>query len=426
MHRLLRPFVRHVLRVAAACALAVVAGCSLASNKPLLSPPHYSAKRITDEAAVGETYPSVERAAADALALLATEPPDSLWKVNQAAAVPTAVKPLNVLVLSGGGQYAAFAGGVLVGWTASGQRPDFDVVTGVSSGAWLAVYAYLGAKYDSNVERLTKMLTTSDVFPYRPLICWLRHGSIASPEPLRKLVETEFTDECLADIRAAHCAGRRLFVGTMNQRTRRLAIWDVGAIACGPQPEADRLVRKILTASCSIPGIVPPVDFDVEVNGTRYQEEHADGGAIAQAFVRFGREVAPRNPAKPGTRWLVGSNLYAIAGGKLYADTREDDMGMLSRITSTVSGTLYALYRADLWRVYSMCAVSGMKFHHAAVPQDAKITLGSTDFDVSTMRKLFEIGHDMAIKGNLWRETPPGCEEGEEDNPRAGLRFTVP
>jgi hypothetical protein len=428
MHRLLRPFARHALRAAIVSAMAVLAGCSLASNGPSTSPPHYNATRITDEAALGGTYAPVERVAADALASLATGPisPGAPGQVNGLSVARTAVQPLNVLVLSGGGQYAAFAGGILVGWTASGQRPEFDVVTGVSSGAWLAVYAYLGRKYDPNVKRMTSTLRTSEVFPYRPLLSWMRYGSIASPESLRMLIENEFTDECLADIRAAHQAGRRLFIGTMNQRTRRLVIWDLGAIACGPQPDADRLVRKILVAACSIPGIVPPVDFDVEVNGVRYQEEHADGGAVTQAFVRFGRDIALPDPAKPGAKWLAGSNLYAIAGGKLYADTVEGDIGMLTRITSTISGTLYALYRAELWRIYSLCTVSGMKFHHVAVPQEAKLALGSTDFDVKTMHELFDLGHDMAVRGNLWRQTPPGYEAGEEDNPRAGLRFTIP
>ncbi len=400
MHRLL------CLRIAFVSALAIVVGCSFAPNRPVPSPPHYAAKNIIDVAAQGETYPPVERLAADALASLGAGPRERLFQVD-ADAPPTA-KPMNALVLSGGGQFAAFAGGILVGWTASGERPDFDVVTGISSGAFLAVYAYLGPKYDPQVKHLTSTLRTTDVFAYRPFICWLRHDSIAPPEPLRKFVETEFTDECLADIRTAHRSGRRLFVGTMNQRTRRLVIWDLGAIACGPQPDADRLVRQILVASCSIPGIVPPVDFDVEVNGVRYQEEHVDGGAVAQAVLRFGPAITPPNSANPDRKWLAGSNLYAIAGGKLYADTVENKLGLLGRTTSTISGTLYALYRADLWRLYSLCAASGMKFHQAAIPQDMKMTGKSTDFDAETMQKLFAHGYDAALRGDPWRQSPPG------------------
>lgn len=418
MHRLLR------LRVAFVISLAVVVGCSSAPSRPAPSPPHYSAKKVTDVAAPAGTYPPVERLAADALASLAAGSRERLFQVDTEA--PPTAKPVNALVLSGGGQFAAFAGGILVGWTASGARPDFDVVTGVSSGAFLAVYAYLGPKYDPQVKKLTSTLRTRDVFAYRPLICWMRYDSIAPPEPLRKFVETEFTDECLADIRTAHRSGRSLFVGTMNQRTRQLVIWDLGAIACGPQPDADRLVRQILVAACSIPGVVPAVDFDVEVNGVRYQEEHVDGGAVSQAFIRFGPAVAPPNPANPDGKWLAGSNLYAIAAGKLYADTVEGKLGLLGRTTSTISGSLYALYRADLWRLYSLCATSGMKFHQAAIPQEMKITGKSTDFDQETMQKLFAHGYDAALRSDLWRQSPPGYEPSEEENPRAGLRFTIP
>ncbi|MCE9529604.1 MAG: patatin-like phospholipase family protein [Planctomycetes bacterium] len=333
---------------------------------------------------------------------------------------------MNILVLSGGGQYASFAGGILTGWTDTGKRPNFDVVTGVSSGAFLAVYAYLGPKYDSRIKRMAHELKMSDVFVYRPIYYLMRQQSIGSSEPLQKLIESEVNDEAMEDMRAAHRSGRRLFIGTMNQRTRRLVIWDLGAIACSDQPNANQLVRKILVASSSIPGVVPPVKIDVEVNGAHYTEEHVDGGAVSLAFVRFGPEFPQPDPAKPDAKWLAGSNLYAIAGGKLYADTHEGGMGLLSRTICSISGTLYALYRADLWRIYSLCTASGIKFHHTGVPDDTKISFNSTTFDGNTMKELYNLGHRLGSSDVHWRTTPPGCESGEEESPRAGFRFTIP
>jgi hypothetical protein len=392
--------------------LAASAGCSSA---PTRTPPAPMAALRINEAAAS-SYQAVEHVEADALMAAYGSGHNEPSKLVSAEARPK--KPLNVLVLSGGGQYASYAGGVLVGWTKSGKRPCFDVVTGVSSGSFLAVYAYLGPKYDVNIERMARSLKTSDVFVYRPFYYWLCHNSIGSSEPLQRLIEAEINDECLADIRAAHHSGRRLFVGTMNQRTRRLVIWDIGAIACGNRPDAGLLVRKILVASSSIPGVVPSVDIDVEINGVAVREDHADGGAVSQGFVKFGPEVAAPDPSSPGAKWLAGSNLYAIAGGKLYADTVEGKLGMLKRITSTVSGTLYALYRADLWRIYSLCAVSGMKFHQAAVPGDIKVVLGSTTFDADTMQRLYEDGYAHALRGDVWRETPPGYDSEEDETPR--------
>ncbi len=424
IHRLPRLFARLLQRPALVSALAIVIGCSSTPSQSETLLPHYGAKTIIDAEAPTGTYQPVERVVADVLTTSLARGPNQ--PVHATTTALAATKPINVLVLSGGGQYAAYAGGILSGWTETGTRPPFDVVTGVSSGAFLAAYAYLGPKYDPNIRKLTVMLKTSEVFAYRPLFCFLHHGSIGSSAPLQHLIETEFNDECLADIRAAHRSGRRLFVGTMNLRTRRLVIWDLGAIACSSRPDADQLVRKIMLASSSIPGVVPSVDIDIEVNGTHYHEEHVDGGAVSQGFVRFGPEVPQPDPAKGDAKWLVGSNLYAIAGGKLYADTVDGDLGMLSRITSTVSGTLYALYRADLWRLYSLCAASGMKFHHAAVPDETKVASRSTSFDRATMEELFVIGHDQGIHGTAWRQTPPGYDAGEEEIPRAGFRFTVP
>jgi len=408
-------------------AVVVEAGCSSAPKKAQAYPsqPLVHAKQIIDEAAPPGTYPPVDRITADSLATALCAPAAVSRRVAEIG-LPATPRPLNVLVLSGGGQYATFASGILVGWTATGCRPAFDVVTGVSSGAMTAVFAYLGPKYDPVIQRLSNTVQTSDIYRLQPVRNLLFHDSLASSRPLQKMIDVEINNECIEDIRAAHQLGRRLFVGTMNQRTRRLVIWDLGAIACSGRPDADQLVRKILLATSSIPGLLPPVLLDVEVNGVHYCEEHADGGAVSQGFVRFGPENPPPDPARPCDKWLAGSNLYAIAGGKLYADSVEGRMRMLKRTTSTISGTLYALYRADLWRIYTICAASGMKFHHTAIPQEMKVDKPSTEFDPQTMKELFAAGYDMATRGIAWRLTPPGYDPGEEDTPRAGFRFIVP
>jgi hypothetical protein len=406
------------------CALSCGPGCS-SSPKHTEPQPLFYAKRIIDEAAPEGTYQAVEREIAISLAAALAAQPEKPKPPEQAAPA-AAAKPLNVLILSAGGQYATFAGGLLSGWTATGTRPDFDVVTGVSSGAMAAIYAYLGPKYDATVERLMNSVTSDNVFKFSPVKSLLCTNSLASSKPFQKFVDCEINAEVLADLRAAHQSGRRLFIGTMNARTRRLVIWDMGAIACSGRPDADQLVRKLVVASSSIPGLLPAVEFNVVVNGVRYREEHADGGAVAQSFIAFGPEMPRPDHAHPEIRWLAGSNLYAIAGGKLYADLIEGKMGMLKRATSTVSASLYALYRADLWRLYSICATSGMKFNFVAIPEEVRIEKGSTEFDHKTMRELYALGYDMATRGNFWRHMPPGHEPGEEEIPRAGVRFIVP
>jgi hypothetical protein len=333
-------------------------------------------------------------------------------------------RPMNILAVSGGGQYGAYCAGVLVGWTASGQRPEFDVVTGISAGALVACFAMVGPKYDAEMQRVFTTLTGKDLFRYRPALYLIRYKSIASAEPLKEQIDQTVTPEYLCDLQAAHQAGRRLFVGTMNAHSRRLTVWDVGAIACSNRPDRLELVRKILLASSSISPLTPTVPFDVVVDGQKYVEEHCDGGGTSQVFVRFGPSHPRYDASRPGP-WLQGSNLYLLAGGKIYADPVGGELSFIAKATGGVSATLYALYRAEANKLYALCAASGMRFHMVAVPQEKKTALKSMDFDPAVMQDLFALGYGQGSGGIPWRTVPPGGLPGEEEEPRAGLEFTT-
>jgi hypothetical protein len=207
----------------------------------------------------------------------------------------------------------------------------------------------------------------------------------------------------------------------MNVRTRRLAVWDLGAIACSDRPDAAVLVKRILIASGSIPGLLPAVKFEVSVDGKTYTEEHCDGGAACQTFLRL--PPGAERPTPGATGWLKGSNLYAMAAGKLYAPEIKGKLGIVKRVTSTISAALYALYRAEMVGLYAFCGVSGMEYHLIAVPDDAEIPSNSMTFEPVEMRKLFKLGYDSAVAGIPWRKTAPGAEPGEEEQPRDNPLF---
>lgn len=329
---------------------------------------------------------------------------------------PVKKKPLNVLTLSGGGQYAAYNAGLLVGWTASGKRPSFDTVTGVSSGALVGLYAFLGSKYDARLQYFFTTLQDETIFQYQPIWELLKNGALANPQRMKKPFETEINECMLLDIRDAHAEGRRLFVATMNLKTRRPCFWDLGAIASSGRPDAGELVRKVILAAAAIPGLLPSVAFNYEVDGQKFTEEHVDGGAACQTFLRLG--PGAEKPKNDQPLWLKGSNLYAMAAGKLYPPLLKDDPGFVRRITSTVSAALYALYRSELLGQYSFCSVSGMKFQMLAIPDDADVPANSTTFDPAAMKKLFALGYDLAKVTIPWRLTPPGGEPGEEEPSR--------
>jgi hypothetical protein len=395
-----REFLRFAPVAVGGLQVASLSGC--AASRPPLPPP-----------APRPPYPSeIAQPLAEALAT----PPVSAGK--------PAGPPRNILVLSGGGQYAAYNTGVLVGWTASGTRPTFDVVTGISSGALVALYAFLGPTYDARLQRFFTTITDKDIYRYRPVVQLIRNSALADPSKMYEIVEAEVNEQFLGDLRAAHAAGRRLYVGTMNVQTRRLCVWDLGAIACCGRPDALALIRKVVVATASIPGLLPAVKFDVEIDGRRYVEEHVDGGAASQMFLRLG--PGGRRPAGVKTDWLTGSNLYVMAAGKLYADPLTKKPGVLKRITSTLSASLYALFRAEATNMYAFCGVSGMKFHLTAIGEEENVPLNSFTFNPPDMKRLFARGYAEGLRGGDWRLTPPGAEPGEEEFPRSGEGVTLP
>jgi hypothetical protein len=320
---------------------------------------------------------------------------------------------------------APFTAGVLVGWTESGTRPTFDVVSGISSGSLIGGYAFLGPKYDPELRRLILTLDTSDLFKFRPLSCMLLDGAFGSAGPAKRLIRRVFHDEFLADLRQAHAEGRRFFVGTMSLQTKRLVTWDIGAIASSGRPDADELVRKVLLAAISWPGAFPPVAFDMEVNGRCYHELHCDAGAAAMAFMRFGAlSGCPGRCAPIRLGSLAGSHLYVLTSRKLYSDPEPVPEHALCRLGLSVSAIFEALTRQDIARMYSFCALSGMRFHLLALPADYHGKPPSIKcLYPREAPHLFAIGYRMAVKGPCWRLTPPGAEPGEEAVPRDGTQI---
>jgi hypothetical protein len=186
-------------------------------------------------------------------------------------------------------------------------------------------------------------------------------------------------------------------------------------------------VRKVLLAAISWPGLVPPVEFDVTVNGRVYHEQHYDAGSACMAFVRFGPLAGwPEKGAvsKPG--WLAGSNLYVLACRKLYADPAEVPKRAMSRAMTAASSLLEALNRSDIARLHCFCAVTGMRFHMLAVPQELPDeTIGFGNVYPKGAKQLFDAGYQMSVTGPPWRTTAPGSDPGEEEVLRADVQLDL-
>lgn len=388
----------------------MTAGCRASSHRD--AAPVYVAQQSADG------YPSVKRPMVTglraALGPLADNPQPR-------------VKPMHVMAVCAGGVQNSFAAGAMVGWTASGTRPTFDVVTGGSSGALLGAYAFLGPKYDHKLEVLFTEITSEDLFDVRPVRYLLRDGALASPRPMERYLEAEINEAFLADLREAHAQGRRLFISTTNLDTKRQVIWDLGAIASSGRPDAGRMVRKILQASVTWPGLLPPVEFLIQKDGQCCREQHIDGGATGHAFIRFGPTVGWPGPGEPAPGWLAGTNLYVVTGGKLYDEPMPASKRFFGRILTGTSCLINTLARADMNQLHALSMSSGMRYHLLSQPREYKGGVQQTllKIDSAEMRRLFDAGYRHTSAGPPWRHTPPGAEPGEEEVPRGSQADTV-
>jgi hypothetical protein len=194
-------------------------------------------------------------------------------------------RPHYYLSISGGGANGAFGAGLLKGWSKSGSRPEMTIVTGISTGALIAPFAFLGSDFDDELEQLYTTLSTKDLIRERSLIGGLLSDAMADTEPLRSLLRKKVNEQMIAAIAKEYEQGRRLLIGTTNLDAKRPVIWNIGAIAAVGTEESAQLVRDVMLASASIPGIFPPVRISVRVGEQEYDELHVDGGVTSQVFL---------------------------------------------------------------------------------------------------------------------------------------------
>ncbi|MFO0805943.1 MAG: patatin-like phospholipase family protein [Gemmataceae bacterium] len=324
-------------------------------------------------------------------------------------------RPKHIVAFSGGGAYGAYSAGFMNGWTQAGTRPEFDVVTGISTGSLIAPYAFLGPEYDSRLGRLYTGVQPADIFRIRSWLLIPFRDAVATSAPLKQLLDSQVTPALMEMIAAEHKKGRRLYVGTTNLDTRRLTVWDMGAIACRPSQEACRLFRDVLLASCAVPGMLPPVKFELEVDGRRVTELHADGGAAAQIFMPS-HVFAHADKNEP-------ANMYAVVAGKLYPDAAPVRSKILPVLGASATSLIYAYCRADASNLYGQARAAGMKFHLTSLPAEFPTLENSVDFNRERMQKLFDEGSNQGCAGPAWKSGPPSLSPGDGDFIRNGTKL---
>ena len=310
-----------------------------------------------------------------------------------------------LLAISGGGDAGAFAAGLLAGWTAHGTRPEFRLVTGVSAGALIAPFAFLGPEYDEVIQTVATSVRPKDIFHTRKLLTGLASDGLAHSEPLSRLVEKYVTPEVLSAIAAEYAKGRALYIGTTDLDSGRPVSWNMGAIASSDAPGALDLFRKVLIASTSIPGAVSPVMIDVEVDGRHFQEMHVDGGVVTQVFL-YPPRILSEIERVTGAPLQGELSAFVIRNGRLeptWSETKRRTLTIGGRAISTLTQTQGI---SDVDRIYLAAQRDGVDFNLAYIGSDFSYPHDG-NFDPEYMKRLFDYAYRLSANGYPWHKTPP-------------------
>jgi predicted acylesterase/phospholipase RssA len=342
--------------------------------------------------------PRIPYTAADQAAATIPGMPDARFWADSVsdfnAALP--LQPGPWLALSIGGADGAFGAGLINGLTESGKRPDYSVVTGVSTGALMAPFIFAGPKYDGALRDAYTKISAADIFEIGGT-----GESFVDSWPLKDLIAKQITPSVLADIAAAHNSGRRLFVVTTDIDAERSMVWNMGAIAAHGGDAALKLFRQVLLASSAIPGGFPPVLIDVEANGKHFQEMHVDGGVGGQFFVAPAAALAAA-----GDYRLPATQLYLVINSGLEPQLQAVDRNTASILTSTVGAAVKIDTRLMIDRAYIAAKRSEAGFNVATIPPDFNAP-SRGPFDPIYMGALYQAGENLGKSATPFANQPP-------------------
>jgi predicted acylesterase/phospholipase RssA len=318
--------------------------------------------------------------------------------------------PAVYLAVSGGGDAGAFGAGLLNGWTKAGNRPQFKLVTGISTGALIAPFAFLGPKYDARLKDFYTNIGPADIVEHRSLWAAVTNDALADNRPLWNRVAKEVDRALLDDIAAEYQKGRLLLIATSDLDARQAVIWNMTKIASSRDPRALELFRTVMVTSAAIPGAFPPTMIDVEAGGRAYQEMHVDGGAMAQVFL-YPPSLSASMPKgrAPVERKRVA---YIIRNSRLDPEWAQVERQTLSIMGRAVTSLITMQGIGDLYRIYATTQRDKVDFNLAYIPKEFDAP-HPHEFETEYMRKLFDFAYRRAVGGYPWETLPPGLAAGD-------------
>ena len=319
---------------------------------------------------------------------------------------PLDLPPLELLAISGGGENGAFGAGLLCGWTEQGTRPEFELVTGISTGALTAPFAFLGPSYDAKLKSVYTELEPKHVLIPRFITAALWDDAMADNSPLFRTITRYLDDQMLADIGKAYDSGRLLLVASTDLDAQQPVIWNIGAIAKSGHPRAADTIRRILLASAAIPGAFPPTMFEVTLDGKTYHEMHVDGGAFAQTFLYPANLLVGRQQRMKAKQPVLKLDAYIIRNGRLDAEWASVERRTLGIAGRTIATMIAAAGYNDVVRIYYSTQRDDVGYNLAYMGTDFTTPLPEP-FDPVYMRALYDYGYQRARRGYDWSKKPP-------------------
>ncbi len=336
---------------------------------------------------------------------------------SQGVTSAAAMRPIHALAVSGGGENGAFGAGLLNGWTDQGTRPTFFVVTGVSTGALIAPFAFLGSAYDPQLRTVFTQTRAKDVSESRGFMAALYDDALEDTSPLYATISRYIDEPLLAAIARGYDEGRLLLIGTADLDAQMPVIWNIGAIAKSGHPKALETMRRIMLASAAIPGAFPPVLFDVTVDGQPHQELHVDGGTFTQAFLYPPIVTRMRRARQAQGQAVVPAHAYIIRNGRLDPEWASTDRRLFSIIGRAIASMIWTSGYNDVLRLYSTTQRDDVDFNLAYIGSNFTVEL-KEPFEATYMRALYDYGYQRARGGYDWAKSPPAAALGPVSPPR--------
>ncbi len=398
---------RHFMRSLVAGAIAVLSGCaSLGPQLPIA---------IEDEVASQGVTLGVRTLGSDGeFELLASS------VIARRLEARLGDRPLTILALSGGGSGGAFGAGAVAGLTRNGSRPEFSVVTGVSAGALIAPFAFLGPSWDPEMAEIyTEELSNSLLQPR--LIGAVFGSSMYSGTPLKRLIDRNADDRMIEAVAREAAKGRLLLVATTEYATGEPVVWDLGSVALYGGRDAGQLFRNLLLASASVPGMFPPVIIKIRTRSGVREETHVDGGVTLPFFIAPVPEDLPQSTGA-GTQPTA---VRIIIDGRLRDLPRAAKANALSIFSRSVSAGLSRMTRTTLEQTVAMARGRGISLDYAAIPVAYPLP-GSFDFDTEAQRALFTYASTCAEAGRLWTRVRHNGDETTAERRLVSAGTTCP